>query len=159
MSKSIRKVIAIVLTLVSLFAVFSIYASAATCSSGKSSRTITVATKANWLIPGSESITLSQTKGTRTSKTYNVISGKTKTNTKDCYGTWDIVAKATDGSHTVKGKLSGSSVKINLKPNKTYKITVTWNSSADTIDSVAKGSFTKLPTWKVKSTYKVSSCY
>lgn len=137
----------------------SIGASAATCSSGTSTRTITVVTKANWLKPGSESITISQTKGVRTKKTYNVFNGKTTTKTKNYYGTWKIVAKSTDGKHTVKKTLSGSSCKVNLKPNKTYKITVTWDGTANTIDSVSKGNFTTYPTWKVKSTYKVSSCY
>lgn len=153
------KILSVFFVIVSVISMFSTVASAATCSSGKSTRTITVVTKANWLIPGSESITLSQTKGVRTEKNYNPFTGKTTTKTRKCYGDWKIVATATDGSHTVKKTLSDGSLKIALKANKTYKITVTWDSTADTIDSVDKGSFTTLPTWKVKSTYKVSNYY
>lgn len=51
-------------------------ASAATYSSGTSTRTITVSTKANYWIPGSESITLSQTKGVCEKKSYNFFQVK-----------------------------------------------------------------------------------
>jgi len=144
---------------ITMFCSTSIGASAATYSSGTSTRTITVVTKANWSKPGSESITLSQTKGIRTKKTYNIFTRKTSTKTKKYYGTWKIVAKSTDGKHTVKNTMSGSSCKVKLKPNKTYKITVTWDGTADTIDSVSRGTFTTYPTWKVKSSYKVSRYY
>lgn len=137
----------------------SIPASAATYSNGTSTRTITVVTKANYWMPGSESITLSQSKGTCVEKNYNVFSGKTTTKTSNQYGEWDIVAKATDGSHTIKKSLTGSSIKLNLKPNKTYKITVTWDSQAAIFKALDKGSYSIYPTWQVKSTYKVSSCY
>lgn len=154
-SKTLTKLVAIALVVLTIFTLFSTTVFAATSSSGKSTRTITVSTKANWWYPGSESITLSQTKGVRSEK--NPFTGKVKN--RNCYGEWDVVAKATDGSHTVKATLNGGSKKINLKPNKTYKITVTWDSTIDLIESVDKGSFTKLPTWKVKSTHKVSSYY
>ena len=135
-------------------------ASAATSSYGTTqTRTITVQTKGNWWIPGSESITLKQTKGTCEKTTTNWITGKKTTKVSKEYGTWNIVAQATDGSHTVRKTLSGSSVKIPLKPDKTYKITVTWNSMIGMGIEVAKGDFTKLPTWKVSSTYKVSNYY
>lgn len=154
-SRILVRIFSMLLVVLTICTVFTTTAFAATSSSGKSTRTITVSTKANWLIPGSESITLSQTKGVRSEK--KPFTGKVKT--KNCYGEWDIVAKSTDGKHTAKATLKGSSVKINLKPNKTYKITVTWDSQADIFDSLDHGNFTKLPTWKVKSTYKVSSCY
>lgn len=134
-------------------------ASAATSSSGTSTRVITVSTKANYWIPGSSSITLSQTKGTCQKKTYNIFTGKTNVKNSKVYGEWDIVAKATDGSHTVKKSLTGSSVKISLKPNKTYKVTVTWDHGANTITQISKGNFISYPTWKVKSVYKVSNYY
>lgn len=154
-SKIITRLFALVLAILTICTVFTTSAFAATSSSGKRTQTITVVTKANWCIPGSESVTLSQTKGVRSEK--NPFTGKIKT--KNCYGEWDIVAKSTDGKHTVKATLNGGSKKINLKPNKTYKITVTWDSQADIFGTLDHGSFTKLPTWKVKSTYKVSSCY
>lgn len=132
-------------------------ASAATCSSGTRTQTITVTTKANYLKPGSESITLSQTKGTCQRRSYNIFTGRTSIKTSKAYGEWDIVAVATDGSHTVRKTLSGGSVKINLKPNKTYKITVTWDSTAATFTELSKGGFVSYPTWRVKSTWKVSN--
>lgn len=149
------RVSAILLVVLTIFTMFSTTAFAATSSSGKRTQTITVSTKANWLKPGSESITLKQTKGTR--QETNPFTGKVKS--KNCYGEWDIVAKSTDGKHTVKTTLKDGSKKINLKPNKTYKITVTWDSQADIFDSLDHGNFSKLPTWRVSSTYKVSSCY
>lgn len=157
MKKNIRKVAAMLLILVVLGFVSPVMA--ATSSYGTQTRTITVTTKANWFIPGSESITLSQTKGTCVEDTYNIFTGKWSSKTSKVYGDWDIVATATDGSHTVRKNLSGSSVKINLKPNKTYKITVSWDYASNTITQLDKGSFKSYPTWRVKSTYKVSSCY
>lgn len=153
-----KRICALLMSLVLAFSMaFStaISASAATSSRGTKTQVIYVETKANWWIPGSESITLSQTKGTRTATTYT-LTGKTKTKNTSCYGTWDVVAVATDGSHTVKGTLSGGSLKLKLKPNKAYEITITWNSDKDMINSISKGGFSKLPTWKVSSTYKVS---
>ena len=150
-----KRFCAFVLVVLSVCTIFTTSAFAATSSSGTKTRTITVSTKANWWKPGSESITLSQTKGVRSEK--NPFTGKVKN--RNCYGEWDIVAKSTDGKHTVKATLKDGSEKIKLKPNKTYKITVTWDSMEDMFDSIDKGSFTRLPTWRVKSTYKVSSCY
>lgn len=150
-----KRMFAFVLVVISVCTIFTTTAFAATSSSGTKTRTITVSTKANWWKPGSESITLSQTKGVR-SKT-NPFTGKVYP--QNCYGEWDIVAKSTDGKHTVKATLKDGSEKIKLKPNKTYKITVTWDSTEDYWDTLDMGSFTKLPTWKVKSTHKVSSCY
>ena len=131
--------------------------SAATRSRGISTQTITVTTKANWWIPGSESITLSQTKGTYEKKTLN-WRGQWKSEPVKAYGEWDIVAKATDGSHTIKKNFNGSSIKLDLKPNKTYKITVSWDTTANNL-KYKFNSFTEYPTWKVKSTYKVSNYY
>ena len=154
-----KRIMAVVISIISIVSVFSMSAFAATSSSGKSTRTITVVTKANWLYPGSESITLKQTKGTRTEKNYNILNGKTTTKTKKCYGTWRVVAKSTDGKHTVNKTLKDGSLKISLKSNKTYKITVTWDSQADTFGTLDHGSFTQLPTWKVSGTHKVSNYY
>lgn len=151
-------VIAFALIFCTLFAM-SIPASAATRSSGTQSRTITVTTKANYWLPGSESITIGQSKGTCVKETYNVFSGKTKRKSSNEYGEWDITVRATDGSHTFTKSLRGSSIKLNLKPNKTYKITVTWDSQAAIIKTLDKGNYTSYPTWRVKSTWKVSNYY
>ncbi len=152
-----KKIIALFLAILSVVSIAIVSASAATSSSGKSTRTITVSTKANWLKPGSESITLGQTKGVCTGTKYN-YKLQAKKVTSNQYGIWDVVAKSTDGSHTVKGTLKGSSLKINLKPNKTYKITVSWSSN-NTFTELDKGTFTTLPSWRVKSTNKVSNYY
>ena len=135
---------ALVMLFCTLFAI-SVPASAATYSSGTQTRTITVVTKSNYWIFGSESITLSQSKGTCV--------------TSKQYGEWNIVVKATDGSHTFKKTLTDSSIKLNLKPNKTYRITVTWDRNAAVLKGLSKGSYTAFPTWRVKSTWKVSNYY
>ena len=123
-------------------------ASAATSNYGKATtQVITVVTKANWWIPGSESITLSQSKGT----TKNIIWSK---KTKKEYATWKITIKSTDGKHTDTVSMSGSTKRINLKPNKTYKIKVEWHPIAN-----YGKNFIKYPTWKVSKTYKVSQYY
>ena len=85
-SRILVRIFSMLLVVLTICTVFTTTAFAATSSSGKSTRTITVSTKANWLIPGSESITLSQTKGVRSEK--NPFTGKVKT--KNCYGEWDI---------------------------------------------------------------------
>lgn len=151
-------ILALAIIFCTLFAM-GIPASAATCSSGTQSRTITVTTKANYWIPGSESVTLSQSKGTCVKRNYNILTGKTKTKTSKQYGEWDIDVTAIDGSHSFKKSLTGSSIKLNLKPNKTYKITVRWDSQAAIFKTLDKGNYTAYPTWRVKSTWKVSNYY
>jgi hypothetical protein len=71
----------------------------------------------------------------------------------------DIVAKSTDGTDTVKKTLTGSSVKINLKPNKTYNITVSYDGTKDTLTLLKyrNSKWTTYPSWQLKSTRKVSS--
>ncbi len=134
-------------------------AAAATTSSGTSTRTITVNTKANWWKPGSESITISQAKGVCTKKSYNIFTGKWSAKSSNQYGEWDIRVEATDGSHSYTETLTGSSIKLKLKANKTYKITITWDSQAATLKEVSKGNYTTYPTWRVSKTNKVSSYY
>ena len=158
MKKSVS-ILMVILTLMSVFAVFAVPASAAMTSSGTQARTITVTTKANWLVPGSESITLSQNKGTCVEENYNFFTGQTTRKTSKQYGEWDITVRATDGSHTYSKTLTGGSIKLNLKPNKTYKITVSWDSQAAIFKALDKGNYSSYPTWKVKSTWKVSSYY
>ena len=151
-------VIAFALIFCTLFAM-SIPVSAATSSSGTQSRTITVTTKANWWVSGSESITIGQSKGTCVKENYNIFTGKTTRKSSSQYGEWDITVRATDGSHTYSKSLTGSSIKLNLKPNKTYKITITWDSQAAIFKTLNKGNYTSYPAWRVKSTWKVSNYY
>lgn len=134
-----------------------VQASAATCSNGTQTRVITVVTQANWWLPGSESITLQQTQGTvpkgvkaQWEYTFSGKVGKTKKS----YARWKISYKSTDNKHSGSKTLTGKNVTINLKPNKTYKITVEW----DNVGNFGE-SFIKYPTWKVSKTYKVSKYY
>ena len=156
----LKKIFSSLLAVILILQVFFIVtASAATWSDGTNTQTVTVVTQSNWSIPGSESITFKQTKGIRTANNYNIFTGRNKTKETKCYGKWAISVHATDGSHDFSKNLTGSSLKINLKRDKTYIITVTWDYKSDTIDSLSKGSFSTYPTWEVKSTHKVSSCY
>ena len=156
--KIFSTVIAFVMIFCTIFSM-TVPTSAATCSNGTKTCTITVTTKSNWFSPGSESITISQSKGTCVKETYNIFSGKTKKKTSSQYGEWDIKVEATDGSHTFTKTLKGSSIKLKLKANKTYKITITWDSTAELFKIMDKGNYTSYPTWKVKSTCKVSNYY
>lgn len=159
MKKTISILLAIAIC-ISCIAMMTLSASAATSSSGTSTRTITVSTKAAYYYPGSSSITLSQTKGVVTyDKTrWGQVVG---TGTAKYYGTWNISVRATDGSDSFSKTLSGSSVKINLKPNKTYKITVTYNWYVDTIIMIdhVNSRWTQYPSWRVSGTWKVSNYY
>lgn len=127
---------------------------AATRSNGTRTQTITVTTSNSFFSP---SITLKQTKGTCTEKTYNPFTNKTKTKTTQQYGEWDISVKATDGSHSFTKTLRNGSIKLSLKSNKTYKITITWDSTAAIFKELDKGTYTTYPSWSVKSTSWVKS--
>ncbi len=127
-------------------------AQAAACGPIDKELTTTVVTKAEWWHPGSSSITIEQTKGTRST----VKKGKTVT-TKT-YGTFLVVAKSTDGKSTIKKTVSGKSAKINLKPNKTYKVTIYLSrSTRDTANTLKYGQFTKYPWWHLTKAFKVTS--
>lgn len=148
MKKVICKMAATALMVVCLLSLMVAPASAATESSGTSTQTITVTTQSNWSKPGHESITLSQNKGIRTD-----IFGWNHYR----YGTWKIsYVNVNDESDCGNATLSGGSVKINLGRDQTYTITVEWDWQAELFGSTV-GSFSTYPTWKVKSTCKVSS--
>lgn len=152
-TKKISSIIMIfILTFCALFS-FPTTASAATSSYGTRTCTLTVTTKANWLKPGGESITLKQTKGTYQKRN---VWGKLKN--AERYGTWRIKGSSTDGTHKIDKTLSGSSVKISLKRNKTYRLTITWDSTSADLGTNFRG-YTKFPTWRVSKTNKVSSYY
>ena len=156
--KIITSVIALALIICTLIATC-LPSSAATSSRGIKTQTITVKTKANYWVPGSESITIGQSKGTCVKSYYNFFSGKTTKKSSSQYGEWDITVKATDGSHTFYKTLRGSSIKLNLKPNKTYNITITWDSQAEMFKSLDKGNYSSYPTWRVTKTWKVINYY
>lgn len=156
-----KKSIAFLLVIVILICTMAVPASAATYSSGTSTRTITVVTKANWLYPGSESITISQSKGTFNYSKTNWLGQVTGSASKTDYGTWKISVVATDGTHSFNKTLSGGSISLNLKPNKTYRITVSYDSTQDIFRGLEYRNFKwrTYPSWKVSSTWKCSACY
>ena len=157
--KTFSKFVAVFLCALTLFSTFAFSVSAAT-SGGKGSTTITVKTKANYLYPGASSITLKQNKQTFTYK--HLFNNTTKT-TSGYYGHYDIKAY-----NETKGKTEetinwdgGQTKKISLKPNCTYKITVSYNANETDIFKPKNGMYswikTSSPSWQVSSTWKVSS--
>lgn len=156
-----KKFISWMLTVVTLLTCLVLPANAATTSSGTSTRTITVVTKANWSYPGSESITISQSKGTFSYSKTNWLGQVTGSASKSSYGTWKICVAATDGTHSFNKTLSGGSIKLNLKPNKTYHITVSYDGYQDVFRGLEYRNFkwTRYPSWRVSSTWKCSACY
>ena len=160
--KNLKRFLALTLVILSVFSCFVSPASATTTSFRIDTRTITVCTKANWWVPGSESITLSQSTGAFSySETtwYGRETGKTLT--KKAYATWRIHVAATDGSHTYSKTWSDGSITLTLKPNKTYKITVSYNGMQDVFRGLdyRNAKWTIYPSWRVKSTWKVSSIW
>ena len=157
-SKYFSKIVAVFMILVSLFSMFVMPTSAAT--SGSTKATIYVTTKANYLYPGASSVTLTQTKQTMTFK--SLTSSKTKTKT-DYYGYYNItiynVTKNKTSSETWSG---GKTKKISLDPNCSYRITVTYNSTATVMFTNSPLGYSykgvTSPSWKVSSTWKLSSC-
>lgn len=148
-----KRTLAMILVVITIFSCMVLPASAATCSFGTSTRVIHVTTKANWFYPGSESITLSQSKGTYF---YNDWHGRLCS--KNAYGSWNIEVRSEDGSHCYAKSWESGSIKLNLKPNKSYTITVSYNS---TYDSKLKNShfgfrWEKLPGWRVSGTWKIA---
>lgn len=157
-----KKAFAMFLVIITIFSCMVLPASAATSGNRNTSYTLTVTTKANWWYPGGESITLSQSKGTFQYSKTNWLGQETgQTATKTAYGTWRISVRATDGSHSFSKTLSGSSVKLNLKANKTYQITIRYDGTMDTFKALDYRNFrwTKHPSWRVSGTWKVSSYY
>ena len=156
-----KKIVTWMLIVVTLFNCMSLSADAATSSSGTTARTITVVTKGNWLYPGSESITISQSKGNFSYSKTNWLGQIKGSATKKAYGTWRIHAASTDRTHSFNKTLSSGSIKLNLKPNKTYNITLRYDSTPDTFLRMEHRNFkwTRYPSWRVSSTWKCTSCY
>lgn len=142
-----KRIVAVLLVLVTVFAIFAIPVSAAKSGSNKTAN-IYVTTKANWLKPGKESITLTPKAG--------VDAGGCKFT--NC--SWSVkVYKYGTGTtkyYTLKGS---SSLKINLDRNANYQITVTPTASYRAICEIeaTSGKLRSYPSWYVSSTCKVSS--
>ena len=160
--KMTKRILALMLVVVFILSCMILPASAATTSSGTNTQTITVVTKANWSDPGGESITISQSKGSFSYSDTSWYGRETgKTNTKNVYGTWKITVSAADGSHSYSKTWKDGAIKLSLKANKTYKITLSYNGMHDVFSGLDYRNFrwTRYPSWRVKSTWKVSSCY
>lgn len=122
----IKKSIAIILAIVSLCSCFVFSASAATSGNSGWSRTIQVWTNKTGSTP---SITIKQNKGTFA--WYSLTGRKV---TKNMYGYYNITIKPVckiDGSRTTykttKQVMEGGSIKLNLKKDTYYEITVSPN--------------------------------
>lgn len=164
MCKKLKRAISIMLAIVVLVGCLTATASASTFG-GQNTRTITVTTKSNYWIPGSSSITLKQKAATETyAKLTN--SSKTKTKAVNAYYTvsYEAVSGKYAGKHSGTVTFSGTSKKINLKPDTTYKITVSFDYSRTMTRELSQPfgySWKKCSghSWWVSSTYKVSACY
>lgn len=161
MSKHVKRIVCFMMTIFVIVGCMAATASAAT-SGGQNTRTIYVETKANYWKPGSSSITLKQQAAT---ETYAKLTNKSKTKTKKVYADYTVSYKAVDGKYAGKHsgtvKFNGASKKINLKPDTTYQITVSYNSTGTTLSHMKNPfgySWTKCSghSWWVNSTYKVS---
>lgn len=155
-----KKIFAMFLVIITIVSCMVLPAGAASSGNRNATYTLTVTTKANWCYPGGESITLSQSKGTFEYYKTNWLGQETgKTARKTAYGTWRISVRATDGSHSFSKTLNGGSIKLNLKANKTYKITIRYDGTMDTFKALDYRRFhwVKHPSWRVSSTWKVSS--
>ena len=154
------KIMAIFFCVLTLFSVSSMSASASTWG-GSGSSTVYVSTKANYWYPGASSVTLKQEKQTLTYK--KLMGSKTKTK-KGYYGCYNIKVY-----NVTKNKTSnvywggGQTKKISLDPNCNYRITVTYNSTNTALFTSAPLGYSwkssSNPSWKVSSTWKLSSYY
>lgn len=131
----------------------------AATSGGQGTSTLTVVTKANWKKPGSESVTLSNRKVVVKGYKYTLL-GKKKLQTKKYYPRYKITVKSADGSHRFNKSMTSSSLKLNLKPDKTYYITVSYDGAAPVnFHGLSNATTITGPQWGVKSVYKVSHYY
>ena len=131
----------------------------AATSGGQGTYTLTVNTKANWKKPGSESVTLSNRKVVVQGYKYTLL-GKKKLQTKKYYPRYKITVKSTDGSHSFSKSMTSSSLKLNLKPDKKYYITVSYDGAAPVnFHGLSNATTITGPQWAVKSVYKVSNYY
>ena len=126
-------------------------AEAAARGYGTGSGTITVTTKADWRYPGSESITFKNAKIVFEYSEWGLFRGW-RTKTRKDYPEWEITFKSTDGKHKGTTKMKGGSLKLNLKRNKTYTITVMYAE----FNWAKKGSPVGQPYWYVSGTHKAT---
>lgn len=153
-----KRILSLFLAVLTLATIFILPAQAATYSWKRGTETIWVETKANYWVPGSSSITIKQDKGTMSYSKTNFWGKVTGTATKKLYGTWNIHVESTDGKDKYNKTLSGSSIKLNLKANKNYRITISYDYIADTFMGLKyrNAKWTTEPSWRVSGTWKVA---
>lgn len=155
---NLKKALSVLLAMITLLTLMSIApfsASAATSGTKSSSSTITVRTKSNYWYPGSSSITLKQSK---CKYTYKNTWGKTKT--ASGYADFKINVYCTNTGKSFTKRLDSSSEKIKLDPNKTYKITVSYDSMGTWLNLNGRTpTWKQTPSWRVSGTWKLSSYY
>lgn len=159
-TKRLSKFIAILLCVVTVFCGFGVEASARTWGHASTER-FHVTTKANYWYPGKSSITLSQSKQTFT---YKSLFGKKEKVQKGYFGCYTITVEDLTKWKTKKITWNGGRTKkINLDPNRSYVITVSYNSlSSEMLKKAPLGyslSNASSPSWEVASKCKVSSCW
>lgn len=131
----------------------------AAISGGQGTSTLTVVTKANWKKPGSESITLSN-RQVVVQGYKRTLTGKKKLQTKKYYPRYKITVNSTDGTHSFTKYMTSSSLKLNLKPDKRYRITVSYDGAyAKNFHGLSNAVTITAPQWALKSVYKVSDYY
>ncbi len=156
--KRICAVLLCITTLMSVFCSMAFTVSAATRGSTRTT-TITVKTKANYWYPGASSITLKQEKQTLTYR--QLFGSRTKTKT-GYYGCYNItVYNITENTYDYEYWSGGRTKKIQLDPNCTYRITLSYNANNTALFTSQPWGYswkkTSNPSWKVNSTWKVSS--
>lgn len=154
------KIAAVFLCVLTLFSFSAVNASAAT-SGGSYATTVDVSTKANHWYPGASSVTLKQNKQTLTYK--QLMRSKTKTK-KGYYGCYDITVYNVTKNKTKSVYWGGGQTKkLSLEPNCTYRITVRYNSTSTALFTSTPWGYSWIssssPSWRVSSTWKVSSYY
>lgn len=162
-TKRIMAILFVILTIVSTLSFSTLTAQAAT-SGSKNTRTITVNTKTNYWYPGASSITLKQEKITITWKSLN---GKKTKKTSGYYGRYNIsIYNVTDNKWEKSKCWNGKqSIKIELKGNKKYNITVSYDangtwlnvSKAQPIGYGSNNGYS--PNWWVSGSHKVTNYY
>ena len=140
-----KKVISVFLVVVMVFSCYVIPVAAAT-SGNISTKKMYVTTKANWLKPGNESVTISRTTG--------VYKNGTK-----FYGSWYVTVYKYGAGTKKTYTMNSGSLTIKLDRNANYQITVSPRPVYNATIEINGGSrnVKTWPNWYVSKTNKVSS--
>lgn len=157
MSKIVKQLISLSLVVTLFTGLFCMPVHAATSGRGGTS-SISATTSSHWWYPGSESITLKQNKQTYTYRTWSIFKGwydKKGSGYPVYYVT--VHNNTTNRNEYSNKKFSGSSIKLNLKTNSNYTITVRHDSSATWLANDCNWSGSGY--WWVASSHKVDSLW